>query len=103
LYVEQRDRRAEVPEHLVLDDGRLLLPVAAVEDQRLVRVVVHEARGEAEVAAHIERVEGEPLAAAIRRIEAVDAEADGPIGLEILGLGEARRGGGGERGEESTR
>ncbi len=67
--------RAEVHEHLVLDEVLQLVAVLVVEDERLVPPVADEARSGAELAAHVERVHDEPLASALRRIEAVEREA----------------------------
>ena len=53
------------------DDGRRR-DAAALDDERVVREGAHEAGGRPHLAAQIERVGGEPVAAALRGLEAVE-------------------------------
>ena len=73
--LEEDDRTAEVQEQLVSDDAGVLRSVGIEEDVRLVAVVRDEAERGSKVAADVERVVGEPLAPALRRLEAIERES----------------------------
>ena len=62
-------------EELVVDEARDDVAVLVVEDERAVRVVDDQAQRGPHVAAQIERLEREPVAAALRRVEPIDRKA----------------------------
>ena len=66
---------ADVRVELVLDQGRALVTGRVVDHQRLVRPVEDRAELRPHVAAQVERLAGEPVAAVLRRIVAIEREA----------------------------
>jgi len=61
-----------VREELIPNDGFLFVAVQRVEHERLVRPVARRTEHQATVASQIERVSGEPVAAAFSGLEAID-------------------------------
>ena len=72
--IGERDAAADVGEELMPHDIGALVAFRVVGDERLVAVVECCAEGRAEVAAEIERVGAEELAAALGRLEAVEGK-----------------------------
>ena len=85
--VPQDERASEVHEDLMLDDGALLVAVGVVEDERLVAPIADQADRRPQMSPEVDRVEHEPVAAALRGVEAIEREAlclgeRGPAGEE---------------------
>ena len=76
--VPEDERATEVRKHLVLDDRALLVTVRVVDDERLVAPVADDPDGRAHVAAQVDRIEDEPVAAAVCGVEPVEGK---PLGL----------------------
>jgi hypothetical protein len=72
--VEEDERRPGVQDELVVDGDRARRAVGAVEHERANGELPHEADGRTKLAAQIERVHREPLAASLGRVEAIERE-----------------------------
>src|SRR6185312_4086406 len=73
----------------MLEERLRLVAVGVVENERLVRVIGDDADRGTHVTAEVERVENEPLAPALRRLEAIESEAFAC--LRVSGCSELRR------------
>ena len=82
----------DVKVQLLLDDGRDLLVVSIEEDERLVGEVADHTQRRPPRTAEVERLEGEPIAAAAGRLEAVEGKSPGR-GLRARWSGDEQRGG----------
>ena len=69
--IPENERRAYVREDLVSDDAVTHRPVRRVDDERAVRAVHDDADRGTHVPAQVERLDGEPIAPALGRIERV--------------------------------
>ena len=72
--VPEHEARADVPDDLVSNDALLELAVR-VDDERPIRAVHHDTDRGAKAAPQIQRLDGEPVAPALRRLEGVHRKA----------------------------
>ena len=73
--VQEHERRTHVSEDLVADEPRPERPVGVVDGQRQIAVVADDADRLPKIAPHVERIEGEPVAAPLGWVEAIERKS----------------------------